>query len=46
MGNEIEDYIYELEIALADQEKDKYLFIDPAYEIIDEIEELGNALMS
>lgn len=45
MGNEMEDYFYELEklIALADQEKDKYLFIDPAYEIIDEIEELGNA---
>lgn len=45
MGNEVEDYIYELEklIALADQEKDKYLFIDPAYEIIDEIGELGNA---
>ncbi|MGY3188067.1 hypothetical protein [Lysinibacillus sp. TE18511] len=45
MGNEVEGYIYELEklIELADREKDKYLFIDPVYEIIDEIEELGYA---
>jgi len=45
MEKKVEDYIYELEklIELADQEKDKYLFIDPAYELIDEIEELGNA---
>ncbi|MED0673778.1 hypothetical protein P4S95_26855 [Aneurinibacillus aneurinilyticus] len=45
MKKKVEDYIYELEqlIELADQEKDKYLFQDPAYEIMDEIEELGNA---
>lgn len=45
MEKKIEDYIYELErlIELADKKKDNYLFQDPAYEIMDEIEELDNA---
>jgi len=45
MEKKVEDYINELEqlIKLADQEKDKYLFQDQAYEIMDEIEELENA---
>lgn len=45
MEKEVEDYIYELEqlIKLANQEKDKYLFQDQAYEIMDEIKELDNA---
>jgi len=45
MEKKIEDYIYELEqlIERADKENDKYLFQDPAYEIMEEIEELDNA---
>ncbi|GAB0168355.1 hypothetical protein LSPCS325_17920 [Lysinibacillus sp. CTST325] len=45
MEKKVEDYINELEqlIKLADQEKDKYLFQEQAYEIMDEIEELENA---
>jgi len=44
MQKKVEDYIYELEqlIKLADQGKDKYLFQDQAYEIMDEIEGLDN----
>ena len=45
MQMKVEDYMYELEqsIKLADEEKNKYLFQDQAYEIMDEIEELDNA---
>ncbi|MFF2484605.1 hypothetical protein [Paenibacillus sp. NPDC058071] len=45
MEKKIEDYINELErlIERADKEKDKYLFQDPAYEIMDEIKKLDNA---
>ncbi|MCH1624637.1 hypothetical protein [Fredinandcohnia quinoae] len=45
MEKKIEDYIHELErlVGLAENKKDKYLFQDPAYEIMDEIEELDNA---
>lgn len=45
MEKKIEDYINELArlIELADNKRDKYLFQDPAYEIMDEIEELDNA---
>lgn len=45
MKKEMKDYIYELEqfIHLANQNNDKYSFQDPAYEIMDEIEELSNA---
>lgn len=45
MKKDLNDYIFELEqlINIANQNKDKYSFQDPAYEIMDEIEELSNS---
>lgn len=40
----IEEFIKELEVLIknADEQKDKYAFQDPAYELIDELEESEN----